>query len=275
MDPARAIAQDAADPVVFSGRSNGLVWVDEMRALFIADSRSGQLLTWFDGWGFDAPVSLAPYSGAGAKLGGVARGADGTLYVARHGGGRDGGIVCVPPDGKPQIVEGVDPSRRRIGVACSAQGRLLSTYYSCDCGSGVSTGGVARVGMDGVEKDLIDNLAKPVGILVRDKLVWVSDQERQAIFRFSLDDRRPAPEPIATVPKPDHICAGPDDSLLVTSHFGRLYRVTAHGQVLLVADRLGSPRGVACDAVSGRAFVTARAAGECSAQSYLYIVPLR
>jgi hypothetical protein len=199
----------------------------------------------------------------------VARGGDGSLYVTRHGEGRDGGIIAIPRQGRARNLAGLDERRRRIGLAWTEEGELISAFYLC--GAGTRYGGVARVGADGFEEVLVGGLSKPVGVAVRNRAVYVSDQDTHSILRFLLDDPSPRAEPIAAVPRPDHLCLGPDDSLFVTSHFGRLYSVSAKGKVQLVEVGLGSPRGVACDLDDGRVFVTARRDENGRSGSNLYI----
>ncbi len=231
------------------GNPSGLAWIGESRALVIADSSIHHLLIWREGAGFYLPIPLQGQPSL--DWGGVTSSND-SFYVTRPGRGNNGGIVRVPPRGQPGDLPGLDPSRRRIGILGLEDGCLLTTFYVARGSS--RGGGVTRISK-GREHILVRGLRMPAGLARIETTIYVADHETQTIARFSLVERSPSAQPIASIPYPKYICAGPEKSLIIATHTGQLYWMTPSGSTRLLASELGRPGGVACDRAGGRVFV--------------------
>src|SRR5262249_31604104 len=146
-------------------------------------------------------------------------------------GRREGGLIRLS-NSSAEILGDLDPERRRVGLVGVDHGNLLCAYYQCACDGNVRTGGVTCVDPTGLEHAVLTDLQKPIGITAIGGVIYLTDQEKQAVLRFGHPNLG-AIDWLATVPQPDHLCVGPDETLLVATHLGQIYQVTKAGEVAL------------------------------------------
>jgi sugar lactone lactonase YvrE len=251
---------------------NGLRWDAASRTLFLADDQNNRVLRWTDEGGleFVAGLPAAPANGAG--LGDLVRLPDGTLVVVRFGAGTAGDVVFVRPDGTSGIVPGLDPKRRRIGLTLASDGQLYITYFVRV--NNVNVGSVARLTLEGTEQEVIGALVKPVGVLAVGDALFVSDQIAGKVYRAPLASPQQYTT-YATLPSPDLLALGPDGALLTGSREGKVFRISATGEVSVLTAGYQQPRGLAYDADNRRLFL-ADHDGDTSngTTNFLQIVPV-
>ncbi|MEZ4453102.1 MAG: hypothetical protein R3B09_26815 [Nannocystaceae bacterium] len=234
------------------GDANGLWWDDTELALYVADDNNNRILRWRDGDGFSVVATLPMVDPSGAGLGQLVRLADGTLVVSRFGGGTVGGIVLVAPGGSTSEIPALDPERRRIGLAVGPDARLFEAWY---LRIGMERiGGVSEVAIAGGEVDLVDGLGKPIGVLVVDDALVISDGDLGQILRAPLDDPD-AIEVIASAADVDLLTLGPSGSLFTGVTGGQLLQVSAGGTTSIFQSGFDEVRGVAYDGAHRRLFV--------------------
>lgn len=240
--------------VTLDGDPNGLWWDSATSTLFIADDNGNRILRWQDGAGFLSPVALPTISPELAGLGQVLRLRDGTLVVARFGGGTAGAVIAVRPDGTAANVPGLDPMRRRLGLAVAADETLYVSYFVRAAG-GARVGTVARLTLNGTEAEALPMLQKPVGIAVVGDDLLVADQDQNRLLRAPRAGGT-APTLFATVMSPDLMTVAPDGTVFVGSTTGNVFRVSADGSsVAVFQGGFQQTRGLAYDPEHRRLFV--------------------
>lgn len=266
-EPATAAVRATAPRwIAFDGDPNGLLWHDGR--LLAADDDHNRVMVWREGASFTTLVELPPVGDAHVSLGGLAQLSDGTLVIARLGDVGD--VVVVRPDRPPQIVAGLDPQRRRIGLAVGPDDRVYATWFVRD--GDARRGGVEAIDLAGGARDLVTGLQKPVGVIVLDGALAVSDQFAGRIVRISLDEPPRVTEIAADLRRPDLLAALPDGSLLTGDANGRVLAVDRAGGVRELANGLPGARGLAVDLDGRRLFVALH--GGDGAPSRIAIVPL-
>lgn len=244
----------APSPVTIAveGDPNGIFWDALEHRLLVADDDGNRILSWTDAAGFSV---LRELSGAEQKagLGQLVRLPDGTIVVARFGRGADGDVIVVPPGAAPHDVPGLDPARRRIGLAVAPDGVVYGAWFIKQ-GNESRIGAVSELSLEGGEREVITGLEKPIGVLATAESLFVSDQRRGQIL---IAPRTvPAHATVfASLPQPDLLAAGPEGSLFCGSATGGLYRVSAGGEVTRLGGSYRQVRGVAYDAEGRRLFV--------------------
>lgn len=232
------------------GDPNGLWWTGG--ELLLADDDNNRVLRWTDdaGLGLVGELPAAPANGAG--LGQLVQTPDGTIVVTRFGFGTDGDVVTLEPDGSGSVVPRLDKERRRIGLAVADDGSLFDGWFFTRDGAHV--GAVSVLDLSGSETEAIEGLGKPVGVLVVDDTLFVSDQDAGQVLKAPLND--PASVALfAAVDEPDLLCAGPDGSLFTGGSNGEVRRLSADGSVTTLAGGFQEVRGVAYDATNARLFL--------------------
>src|SRR5262249_36493557 len=139
-----AAAQRTVD---LPGKGNGVFWDDKEHALYVTDDTHGQIVRWTDAHGFESVGTFATTDKL--ELGGVVRVDDATFATTLFGGGKAGGVLVLA-HGTSSSVSGLDPVRRRIGIARAPDGALYDAYYVVDADK-KHTGGVARLDLAGRE----------------------------------------------------------------------------------------------------------------------------
>ncbi len=199
-------------------------WDDAHDVLYIVDNTGNRVWKWTDELGANALAftqpwaSLALPSGATTLASNVTLGQatalpDGTFVVNRFGtpgGTASGGIAYVKPDGASALVPNLDGTRHRLGLAYDAAGgTLYGSYFG-------STGAVTTIDIHSGETDLSTGFGKIVGLVVASGKLYVSDQTAGKVFYAPLSSI-PATidgwSTLATLVKPDQICAGPNGSI--------------------------------------------------------------
>jgi sugar lactone lactonase YvrE len=242
--------------VAIDGDPNGLWWDAASDRLLIADGAGNRILQWTDGGGVAKARDLPPAPDKSGGLGQLVVAPDGKVYVTRFGSGTAGGVVYAAPDGTTGAVPGLDPRRRRIGLAVTADGALYDTYFVKD--GEVTLGGVARLDPAGKEVDVLSALAKPVGVMVDGAYLLVSDQANGVLLKAPLSSPGKALR-LAEVPAPDLLCAGPDGSVFTGGTSGEIRQLTKDLKVRSFASGFSSVRGVAYDPAHRRLFASEHA----------------
>jgi hypothetical protein len=117
----------AETAIVLPGGANALWWDAAAATLYLTDSNASALMTWTDAGGFQL-ASAVPAGPAGVSLGGIVRRPDGAFVVASFGFGTEGGMFAVAR-GAATALTGLDPARRRVGLAQDSEGALYSVYF--------------------------------------------------------------------------------------------------------------------------------------------------
>lgn len=168
------------------GGANALWWDAASSTLYLTDSNASSLMTWTDADGLQVAGAI-PADEAGVSLGGIVRRGDGTLLISSFGFGTHGGMIAVTA-GTASVLTGLDPARRRVGLAQDPEGTLYSAYFVGGRGK-PPTGGVATVtiaGLAATETEIASGFHKVVGLVATPTAVFVSDQTDRAIYRIAV-----------------------------------------------------------------------------------------
>lgn len=264
--PDEAVAGRSA--VDLPGDANGIYWDAAKRTLYVTDDTHDQIAAWTDAGGFRAIGSLPAAPKVG--LGGLVELSDGRFVTTSFGFGTEGGVFTLA-DGKPAVVSGLDPARRRIGLAVDRDGVLYDAYFVVHPGS-KHAGGIARLDLAGHETDLaLPDLVKPVGVAVDATTLYISDQERATITAYVLATG--AQSTFAKdLPSVDLLTLLPGGDLITGGKRGEVYRIGRDGKVATIAKGFEQVRGTAYDATGGRLFVVEHSAA--TSRHRLHILPL-
>jgi sugar lactone lactonase YvrE len=235
---------------------NGLLWEAGGASLYIVDSHGARIVRWTEAGALEQVASLPPAGPESGGYGQIIRLARGTFLVARLGmDTRSGGVIAVAVDGTTNAIAGLDPDRRRIGLALAPDGTLYETYFEGGMGAPWK-GGVARFTLAGGEMDVITTLDKPVGIVATADALLVADQGKSVLLRIPRNGAG-APRTVAQPAEPDLLCQGEGGEVFGGNRHGQVYRVDPTGTLTEVARGLPSIRGIACDGPGHRLFVAA------------------
>jgi sugar lactone lactonase YvrE len=254
--------------VELPGDCNGIVWDASAHALYLTDDTHNQLQRWTDAGGFAVFASL-PASKRPA-LGGLAELTDGSFVAASLGFGDNGAVFQASAKGEAKALDHMDPARRRLGVASDGAGGWYEAYFVVS--DGKHHGGVAHVGADGIEHELVGApLAKPVGLAATATTLYIADQEAKALFAMTLQsgELRPIAQDLGEV---DLLTLMPNGDLVTGGAGGTVVRISAAGKVTKVAEGFAHVRGTAYDPAGKRLFVIDHA--RATSNHELHIVPL-
>jgi len=255
---------------------NGLWWDAPSATLYFASDDEHALYRWKDGR-FTIAAAL-PAAAGRTGLGQLVRTPDGSTFITRFGHGADGGILIVGSDGVAKLADGLDGTRRRIGIAGDDSGALFDGYFVYDGDKHVARGGVARLSIDGrghaAESEIIGGLVKPVGVLVVGDAIYVSDQEANTIVRATLSAPADA-RPFAQLTAPDLLCAGDAGAIFAAGKAGDVFRVGSDGHVTSIVAGLRPLRGIAFDAAGKRLFFVERRGKEPNMPPTLHVLQLQ
>ncbi len=235
------------------GDPNGLWWDDGAQVLYVADDNGNRILQWSDAAGFSLVKDLPAASPQGAGLGQLVITGDGTIVVTRFGGGTAGDVVFVTPAGDAQVVPGLDPQRRRVGLTVASDGQLFDSWF-VRLSTGERVGAVGQLSLAGSEPAILTGLKKPVGVLALGEDLFVSDQDLGQLLKAPRSNPS-AFTVLATVAQPDLLAAGPDQSLFTGSAGGSVYQISATGAAAVFQSGFQQVRGVAYDPTNRRLFV--------------------
>lgn len=248
--PAPAVPADAT--ISLPGGANALWWDAASSTLYLTDSNASALMTWSDAGGLHVETEL-PAEPAGVSLGGIVRRGDGTALIASFGFGTQGGLIAVA-HGEVTALTGLEPTRRRVGLAQDAAGTIYSAYFVGGRGK-PPAGGVAVVSIAGAaatETEIASGFHKAVGVAATPTAVFVSDQTDHAIFRIAVPGY--AVSRLASAPAVDLLALLPDGDLL-TGGGPAISRITPRGEVTTLRGGFEQVRGLAYDAAGQRLFI--------------------
>lgn len=182
---------------------------------------------------------------------------DGTILTASFGFGTQGTLFAMAGDGTSRALTGLDPARRRVGLAQGPDGALYVGYFVG--GKAAQAGGVAAVTVTGgaaVETEIAGGstsagFKKVVGVAAAPGAVFVADQAAKAIYRIAVPGF--AVSKVAEVPSADLLVMLPGGDLL-TGGTG-VHRVTQAGAVSTIFTGFEQVRGLAYDPALRRLFI--------------------
>jgi hypothetical protein len=238
--------------ITLSGGANALWWDAASATLYLTDSNASSLLTWTDADGLQVAGTL-PADAVGVSPGGIVRRGDGTLLIASFGFGTHGGILAVT-GGTANSLTGLDPVRRRVGLALGAEGAIYSAYFVGGRGK-PPAGGVASVTIAGTaatETEIASGFHKVVGLVATPSALFVSDQTNRTIYKIEVPGY--AVSTLASPPAVDLLAMLPDGDLL-TGGGPTISRITQTGQVTALLGGFEQVRGLAYDGAGKRLFV--------------------
>lgn len=238
--------------VALSGGANALWWDAGSATLYLTDSNTSALLTWTDADGIREASSL-PADPAGVSLGGLVRRSDGTLLIASFGFGTHGGLLAVAGD-TASALTGLDPARRRVGLAQDADGALYSAYFVGGRGK-EPAGGVATLTIAGTiatETEIASGFHKAVGLVATQTALFVSDQTDRTIYKIAIPGY--AVSRVASVATVDLLAILPGGDLL-TGGGPTISRITQTGEVSTLLAGFEQVRGLAYDEAGRRLFI--------------------
>ena len=266
-----------------TARLNGLYWDAGESRLYLTDDSRNAIRVWDGEKDFNEAFKLTTPPESGPNLGQLTR-QDGIFYVTRFGFGQHGAVVAVPRSGPAYDLQGLDPERRRIGMARTPEGTLLVGWFRGGRAGG-NTGTISELtvnGDQGSERELVTGLGKPAGLAVVGDELFVTDQNTARLLAFSLKAVRAQPATAAdarvvasfvTSDQLDLMTAASDGTLYFGGNGGALYRVNPKGEVKVLAKGWHRVRGVALDERNGRLFAI-DAGAQASDPSYIRIVPI-
>jgi len=249
---AAAPAVPSATAIALPGGANALWWDAASSTLYLTDSNASALMAWSDAGGLRMDTAL-PASPAGVSLGGIVRRGDGTTVIASFGFGTQGGLFAVAGN-EVMALTGLDPARRRVGLAQDAAGTLYSAYFVGGRGK-PPAGGVAVVTIAGAaatETEIASGFHKAVGVVATPAAVFVSDQTDRSIFRIAVPGY--AVTRLASAPAVDLLAMLPGGDLL-TGGGPTISRIAQTGEVTALPGKFEQVRGLAYDAAGQRLFV--------------------
>ncbi len=258
--------------IALPGDCRGAWWDGKERSLYLTDVTHDALIRWREGGGFETVATLPPAS----SLGGVVRIADGRFVISSFGFGQGAiHVVDLVARGAARTVGGIDPGRRRTGLALAPDGAVYVAYFEVARG-GVPRGGVSRLELrreDGGEIDVAaPDLRKPMGLAATDAALYVTDQHRAALYVIPRGGGAPGAASAADLPEPELVTALPGGELIVVSRDGVVFRVPARGPAVQLARGQGDVRALAYDAERARLFLVEQHAAE--PRHRLHILPV-
>lgn len=258
-----------------NGAPETVLWDDSHAVLYVVDNTGNRIWKWTDASGLGTtPYATLPAPAdtgalpANVTLGQAALLADGTLVVSRFGqpGAGYGGISYVNPDGSTALVPNLNAGFRRLGLAVAPNNTLYGAYFAS--ADGGTAGFVTTVDLHAGETVVADGFGKIVGLSVSGERLYVSDQSSAKIFDAPLS-ALPAHaadwHTLATLVKPDQICAGPDGSLFTGQFQGApgssdpisVRQISSSGAVTAFKKDpdVSKPSGLSYDPTNHRLFV--------------------
>ncbi|WP_156393074.1 hypothetical protein [Burkholderia sp. Leaf177] len=278
-------AQVASVPqrVALDARPNSIAIAQTDNRIYITDDKTNSVLTSKDGKTFVLFATIPPVAGQPNALSQVTIATDGTLLIERFGFGTSGAVIQVGADKSVSMFSGVDPARRRLGLAVIGPGKLLSTWFVKE-GNAPATGGISLITYDETthaasEHNVLSGLAKPVGVAVLGDVVSISDQANNMILRTSLagllDHSRAGglKTQVVKINGPDLLAIDKTGTLYTKCNVTAVCRISSDNTVTELANDFDDARGVAIDSNHHSLYVVDRAKG-ASGVSSLRIVPL-
>jgi hypothetical protein len=274
--PNMAVRRTADVMVTF--QPEGLYWDSPTQTLYIATDAQ-QIVRWNEqNDTFSVVANLPQIDPKFGGLGALTKAKDGSWLTTRFGFGSAGAVLQVKPDGTVITVGGLDPKRRRIGLAVASDGTVFDGWFTTmGTGGGPMNGTVSKVALDGSgETDVVTGLGKPVGLLVLGDQLYISDQKNNAIVKTPVATPGTT-TPFASVNGTDELAAGPNSSILAASSVGTIWQVSSTGTVTSLKDGYKPLRGIAYDGDHKRIIVAEPDAGNAdggAGMPMLHVIPL-
>jgi len=278
-------AQVASAPqrITLDARPNSIAIAQADSQIYVTDDKTNSVLASTDGRTFVPFAAIPAVAGQPNALSQVAFSAKGTLLIERFGFGTSGAVFEVGADKSVSMLSGIDPARRRLGLALIGPGKLLSTWFVKE-GNAPATGGVSLITYDesthaAAEHNVLSGLAKPVGVVVQGDVVSISDQANNMILRTSLAgllDHSHAgglKTQVVKINGPDLLAIDTTGTLYTKCNATAVCRITPENTVTEVANDFEDARGVAIDSLHHSLYVVDRAK-RASGVSSLRSVPL-
>jgi hypothetical protein len=251
-------APERTKTIPLTGGANSVLWDPGVATLYLTDNNSNTLLKYTDENGVKT-VGTFPPASAGVSLGDLVK-RDNRILTANFGFGTQGTIFAITPTGEAVAMTGLDPARRRIGLAQDANGVVYTAYF-VGGGMMMQTGGVSSVEITGDEAIETERAGgstsagfkKLVGIVATPTAVYVSDQTQKRIFKIDVPSYMVTP--LAAVPSADLLAVMPNGDLL-TGGGAAINRITPSGAVTAILEgEFEQVRGMAYDPALRRLFV--------------------
>lgn len=260
-------ADHGVPPIVVREDPNGLAYDPRTDALYVVDGHSGAIVLVAG----QRQHTLGTIETGGVlatnRVGAIALGDRGTVFVARIGHGRAGAIVRVSADGRTEELPKLPPHLWRSGLAFAGDENVLySTQYQCSP-RGPYDGSIVAIDLaSGEPSTVLDGFGKPVGIAKLGRMLVVTDARQRAVYRIEMKGGRAVHrlQLAGDLGRPEAVCACGDDSVLVSAydderHEGSVRRLWLDGRSRVIANGPWEPRGVATD--GERVFVAAHRSG--------------
>lgn len=258
-----ALAADAGlSPISIKAEPSGLAVSGG--TLFVADGGGGAVLRLVK----RQQTRVAAIASGGAvtadRLGGIAAGDDGSVFVSRLGP-RANAVFQISPTGNVTPLPRLDADLWRHGLAFDPDDRVLYATQFARSGSSTHSGSILEIDItDGHSTVIAGGFTRPIGVAKVGSSLVVLDADKRAAFRVDLRSGRAIQTVSLTgeLARPDAICA--DDNRVLVSCFdeaartGIVKRVTLAGHVTEVARGPWEPRGIATD--GEKIYVAARGA---------------
>jgi hypothetical protein len=278
-------AQVASAPerIALDARPNSIAIAQTDGRIYITDDRTNSVLASSDGRTFVPYAVIPAVAGQPNALSQVTFSAEGTLLIERFGFGTSGAVFHVGTDKNVSMLSGIDPSRRRLGLAVIGPGKFLSTWFVKES-SAPATGGVSLITYDesthaATEHTVLSGLAKPVGVVVQGDVVSISDQANNMILKTSLAGLLNHAQAgglqtqVVKINGPDLLSIDTTGTLYTKCNATAVCRITPDNIVTELANDFEDARGVAISASHHSLYVVDRAKGASGASS-LRIIPL-
>jgi hypothetical protein len=278
-------AQVASAPqrITLDARPNSIVIAQSDKSIFVTDDKTNSVLVSTDGRTFAPYAAIPVVAGQSSALSQAAFSTSGALLIERFGFGTSGAVLVIGADKSVSVLSGIDPARRRLGLAVIGPGKLLSTWFIKE-GSAPATGGVSLITFDesthaASEHNVLSGLAKPVGIVVEGDTVSISDQANNMILKTSLaallDHSQPGglKTQVVKINGPDLLTADTTGTLYTKCNATAICRIASDNTVTEVANDFEDARGLAIDSSHDLLYAVDRAKG-ASGVSSLRIIPL-
>jgi len=270
----------ALQRIAVDARPNGIAIRPTDGAVFIADDVSNTVLSSSDGKLFARYAALPVVAGQPNSVSQLAFANSGVLLVARFGFGTTGTVFEIPAIDTTRALAGLDPTRRRLGLAVVGPGQFLSTWFVKNEGH-PAQGGLSLITYDAAsgkaqERDVMSGLGKPIGVAVLGDQVFVSDQADNTIVGASLaallrSTQAIAPTDIvARVNDPDLMAVDENATLHTKCDTHSVCQIASNGAVTILAGDFHDARGVAIDPTRHLLYVVDRAAAGRTSYERMY-----
>jgi len=231
-------------PIHLSGDPCALGYDHRRGVLYAAEGKSGTILA-LDGWQRKRVAAIESGGGIGLpRVGGLALGADGTIYATRP---QPGTLFAVGEH--TELLDALAPRWQRGGIVyAEASHALFVSQYLAAGGEGI----VSRFDLD--RRELVGiacGFDKPVGLALLGQTLIVADAALGAVYRVDLVDGHAVRcAPIAEgLDRPVAVCGAGNHGVLVASYrdahgLGSVRQVRLDGRIDTVLEGAWEPSAI-------------------------------